>query len=388
MKDFIIALILCAIPGAHLTEPVFSSKRLHDLYWGLSDSIQKQLLTSDSVSYLVHSQVNSTIYCEKNDEGIIQHLGIKFFDYNQNRQFPQEIIRYCERFLLECVLCKDAVRFRNSIASDRLQCCIDNVPVQSGNTHLLGKIPELFSKIDSMSLIHAANYVTVSLITANNRKLTVKIPALHTVIMGMDKPELDRNLYCRIIASKDSSFVSDTVSDTAFELVADSLYVKRGEVYQKNLSSDLYYFVKNNKRSIVCDSTRFAETLRNLCLRATDYGTQVKLNVSQFSYKNTIKKYSVNLNKFHSVFNQDFQGYFGIEKQDTSEILGLLIIYHAAFNYLNLVSVKAEKKKLFSRNPEMDILFHTNIPSDNVENLYGVMPAKKRKTVDTFFLQK
>ena len=328
MKAFLVTSIICSLYIAAFSEPIFLSKRLYNLYSALPDSARKQLLSSDSASSLLKSTVRSTIYWGKNDAGLVQHLGIAFFNFNQSRQFPQEIIRCFERLLLECALCKDTVQFKKIIASERIQCSIDSVPISSGSYRMLFRIPDLLSKIVGISLRGDADYFSISLINDNNKKLTIKIPAHYTIIMGMDKPELDRYLYYKIMTAQDSSFIPDRLSEGLFEPVNDSLFIKRGEIYQKNLSSDIFCCIKKNKYRIVCDSNMLAETLRNLCLQATEYGSRIKLNVSQHSYANTVKKYTVNLNKFHSVFNQDFKRYFGIEKQDTSGIIGLLVIYH------------------------------------------------------------
>ena len=274
MKAFLVTSIIFSLYIAAFSEPIFLSKRLYDLYSALPDSAQKQLLSLESASSALNSTVRSTIYWKKNDSNIVQHLGIKFFNFNQSRQFPQEIIRCFERLLLECVLCKDTVQFKKVIASERIQCSIDSLPISSSRYQMLFRIPDLLLNIAGISLIGDADYFSISLTNEDKKKLTIKIPASYTVIMGMDKPELDRYLYYRIMTAQDSSFIPDRLSEGLFEPVNDSLFIKRGEIYQKNLSSDIYCYIKKNKYRIVCDSSRLAETLRNLCLQELLVGVE------------------------------------------------------------------------------------------------------------------
>ena len=103
----------------------------------------------------------------------------------------------------------------------------------------------------------------------------------------------------------------------------------------------------------------------------TEANKKIQLNIIHKIYGDEKYNYKVNLNDFISFFSNEFELYFGIEEKTDENMSGTLIIFNRKLNFVNLLYVNTNKNSLFSENPSINAKLYTNIPSDNIKNLFA-----------------
>lgn len=351
----------------------FSSRRLHDLYYALPDSIKTNCQIFSNADAAKCTLALPAVYSVKDQSGSIQHIGLAFIKNDLRAGISNDLMECIERLLLETTVCRDTVAFKKLFFAERIHWTINGQKITVHNFNKISEAASIVRSVTGFSIKNEQQKLIFLISGENNSGLIVEMQSELSAVRGMDKAELDRALYKTLINAKNDSIENpDSSVDSEYKKVSDSLYVLKGTTLEKDITTDSYYF-KNQKGKyrLVVDSSRFSQTSRDIFLVPTSFGKRVVLHVTQRSYANSEITYDVKLTPFLNVFRKSHIKYFGIENESPSEIKAILVIKNTDLNFLHLVSMTINKTNLFSGTPEVSLVLHSHIPSHNVERIWS-----------------
>lgn len=186
----------------------------------------------------------------------------------------------------------------------------------------------------------------------------------------MDKAELDKDIEVSLsnYSFKDTLPVQ-TIMNQDFEQFGD-LFLLKGNTYSKSITSNTYYQSINGIPII--DKRYPVESLANMCILGVINPTK-KLLITHYQYGDNLVHYTLNFKDFISFFNQKKHLlYFGAENSNGNSLKATLVLYNSYENFVNIVYFDVTTEALFDEKSDLNIKLYTNIPSDNIMNLYGV----------------
>jgi hypothetical protein len=78
-------------------------------------------------------------------------------------------------------------------------------------------------------------------------------------------------------------------------------------------------------------------------------------------------------------FKNSFTLYTGIESRTETGIKAIVIMLNKKLNYIHLLAIDLNDNDLFDKNKSLTASFITNIPTDNIQNLFGNYLPKKEQ---------
>jgi hypothetical protein len=205
-----------------------------------------------------------------------------------------------------------------------------------------------------------------------NGKITIIFPATNTVISGMDKKEYGEQVMASLKTIKNyANFIPKTPIKDQFKTYKDDIKVSVGNSYFKSITSTKYYKVTDDVVQPLFSREYPLESFCNIFLMPMEANKKIQLNITHKIYGDEKFDYKVNLNDFVSFFSSEFEFYFGIEEKTDEHMSGTLIIFNRRLNFVNLLYVDTNKNTIFGENPSVNAKLYTNIPSDNIKNLFA-----------------
>lgn len=370
---FIILFSCAAVCSKLSAQDAFTSNRLNELFALLPLECKNALSRSTENKCSCNIKGNSLpIKASFNSQGQLSHLGLDLFSFDANLIYPNTVLSFMERCYLEYFIWNDAAVIERKNREDKIVLLINGKEFNTpGAGSLAAALPVLISDAKELNITHDSLYYQANIISPNG-KVTLVFAANYQVVSGMDKKEYSLQLIQALKKYKAKSELPTTADIATLKPYHDNLKVKIGKSYFKTISSNTYFNCAGNDCQLVFDAQYPLESFTNAFLTSGDFNQDVLLSIEQKIYANEKEMYEVNLSDFVAYFSNDYELYFGIENNSDTLLDGTLIIFNRQLNFINLLYVSSEPQAFFKTGKRvLKAKFYTNIPSDNIKNLFA-----------------
>lgn len=202
-----------------------------------------------------------------------------------------------------------------------------------------------------------------------------KFPNNFQLISGKNKKELDEELFYSLTSFSMSHF---SQANRYKDLNRDEnpILIRKGAKFMNLLSSDVYYKQSGNDSFLVYDDNYPDYSLTNLLLKKELAGDKTVF-INHRIYGGRNEKYAVGLFDLISFFEKQQTGFVGIEDANPDSIEGTWIYYNEQFNFIHLLHFKTSSADIFSADGSISADLYSNIPLQNVSNLFGIFKPEK-----------
>jgi hypothetical protein len=320
-------------------------------------------------------QINNTDLSVKfnfNSNGKINHLGIDLFSFDINLVYPNSVLSFLERTFLEYFVWKNTADIERRNKEDKILLYMnDNLFGQSSFRNIQDILKVLNSDFSFNINQDGLFYKAVFSYESNN--LSLYFPANYQIISGLDKKEYALSV---IDGLKNMKSENLKISENFYpgNLLAyrdNNIFVSQGDAYFQTITSSRYYKKNNDKYSLLFSSEYPLESFSNIFLEPSAAGKKISLNIDHKLYGYETQSYNLTVADFLSYFADGFEFYFGVEDNTDEMMAGTLIMFSRDMNFINLLYVKTLKAQFFSDNAKVTAKFYTNIPADNIKNLFA-----------------
>lgn len=372
-KFKILFFLLCAF-GINFTKAQshFENKKLENLYSLLPNDCKIAIENSNNLK--CQCKINGDTLKVKvlyNEDHKVSHLGLQMFKFDYQLYFSPSVINFIERTLLEDLLWDNTTYINKKNKEDRIQLFKNNKVLGEIGFNKINEIIPIIKNEFAFSLKQVGLEYTAEL---KNDKGMIKMifPATNTVISGMDKIEYGEQVMVSLKNFKKSEKINSKIPlKEQLKTYKDDIKVRVGNSYFKSITSTKYYKVTDDVVQPLFSKEYPLESFCNIFLMPIEANKKIQLNITHKIYGDEKFDYKVNLNDFISFFNTEFEFYFGIEEKTDENMSGTLIIFNRKLNFVNLLYVNTNKNTLFGDIPIINAKLYTNIPSDNIKNLFA-----------------
>jgi hypothetical protein len=309
-----------------------------------------------------------------NSVGQVQHLGINLFDFEDNLVYPSAILAFLERFSLQLFLVNDLPSLNKKISENKLFIRLNGIEITPINSNHLISIKRILQEknLKTTTIERQKGVFRIS-VQKGNDSFELVLPSNYQVISGLDKLEYALQIEQRLTTYKEETKKMN-YSKAPNELIpySNGIYIHTKKDYFENISGNIYYKCDSIKNCLpVFHKSYFWETIQNSFLIPLA-GEEKILKIHHKLYGNESLNYQLKLKDFVAFFQQDHSLYLGFESNDPDVIIGTLIIAHNNLDYINMLHIKFKSDNFFSgKNMFIEGELYTNIPSDNIKNIFA-----------------
>ena len=188
-----------------------------------------------------------------------------------------------------------------------------------------------------------------------------------------DKAEADQIVYQMLTSASQTEnwHPGLVILNSQLEETAEKgIFIVRGDSFQiKSLRSDFYVMKKDDNWVPVNDGRYPMETMVNLLLnRITENQHILKIRHHQYGGKKpTI---TLPMQNFFDLLARNMMLYCSVTFIDEHEIRAILVLHQQKLNMIHMLEMKVNTQKLFEANSIITGEFYTNIPQNNVNNIF------------------
>lgn len=154
------------------------------------------------------------------------------------------------------------------------------------------------------------------------------------------------------------------------ETVEKGVFVVSGDSFQiKSLRSDFYVYKKDDLWTPINDRSYPMETMVNLLLnRINDNQHVLEIRHHQYGGKNP--SISLPMQNLFDLLARNTELYCSVTFIDKHEIRAILVFHQQKMNFIHMLELKADTRKLFDLKSTFYGDFYTNIPQNNVKDIF------------------
>jgi len=220
-------------------------------------------------------------------------------------------------------------------------------------------------------------------VNSKNEEVAFLFPATNTLITAKDKKELDdeiieqlKNFQYAWTNEEKSNFNNISIG----ELKSDANnYSTNGKIfYIKEINNNKYFILVNGKLHYVFEPDYLVESLCNLIQNPLlSINKYIQLKHRVYGYNEV--SYTLKLSDFIAYFKNNCIFYTGIEQKTEDGIKAVVIIQNSFLNFIHLLVLDLDKTDLFYTDKYLSASFYTNIPTDNIQNLFEEYKPQKKQ---------
>lgn len=340
------------------TEVSFQTNELRRIATALK---LERLDTLPSGTSDIHDGKNA-IVIRKNDNGVVNHIGIRVFPNAYRMPENTTIFDYVENALLYNTY---------KISDNKLK--LNDVKFIAGNWQNLLNIAE--SVTFSMNVIDNKAYQLIW--TEKGKKIIdMLVPVKYDVLNNTPRKELEHNFVrdLRAFKPKSNNKNIDAASMRMVRDGKDTLYVSYSKQYlQDNITNSTYYQLVGDSSYIPVLSEMYpTQSMANLALlgKCGKCNARIRLTViGEDNYKETIDVDMINLLEYTA--SCGCSAYFGFESEDNEVLKGSLFFYNKESGYDHVLSLQCNKNDLNKESVLFTSRAYLFTPTTNVKNLYS-----------------
>lgn len=367
IKAYIVVFVLlCNVPIASYAQVRCANKQLADLVALLPDISLDEGFAGEVMVAAV-SNVKPVIV-QRDAEGVINHVGIKFFNREIINRHPSPIYHFIERYFLELLLMPNQEDIKTKMKLEHVYIKSEVVSMNNlkkGLQDIVSAIPQEFS------VYITSNNNNYSASCVSNQKLLAKIsfPVRYELITGFTKLEAENSVYADMLMSGKQVYVP--FGSEYMSTYKDGMYCADENYYvTEDIISTTYYNKQGEEFIPVFTSDYLKESVYNLFNTGYDWG--VEAIVEQNMYGDKKNAFNVSLSQLANFFkSKNCALYTGVRKYDKSVIEGVMMAVNMELGYQHIMMFSFDKS-LFD-NPsgqQVKIKMYSYVPIHNVSSLF------------------
>lgn len=383
---YLIAIFLFFNISESISQIKFASRYLEQMYEALPsdckdfsrDSLSLSRFTISTNNIIKSRFVTINYYLRENT---IEDIGITIIDSTSRQLLQSDVLnRFVERKILELLLIRDDNSLIEKLKEEKTKILIDKYPIISRdmlhNAYAI-MINKKDFKLRRDSLRYKFNWSN-----SNKEEVIFSFPANNTLIRAKDKKELDDE-----IIKEMKSFNYDSSLEEKFNIkilptnelkTKDNIYYSNGKTfYIQEINNNSYFKMEGEKLQYIFEPDFLAESFCNLIQNPLlSIGKYIRLKHRVYGNKEVF--YTVKLSDLIGYFNNSIL-YTGIEQRTEEGIKAVVIIHNSLLNFIHLLIFDLNKTDLFDPDKSLSASFHTNIPTDNIQNLFEDYEPQKKQ---------
>lgn len=358
------------------------------LFLAMSLSVEAQVkcsnkLLAEIVGQLPNIQINDKVSSEyiipsiskdkpvlihRNSEGIINHVGIKFFDRKVIEKHPSPIYFFIERYFLELLLLPNQNEITRKLEMERVKITSEVISMPStrkGIQEIVSGVPHEFSLFITCN----NNRYSASCMDGNKLFAKIDFPVRYELITGMTKLEAENSVYPALLLHAKKEYKPLTAAYMSD--YKEGIYKANDDYYVTEDIISTSYYTKNAEKYVpVFSSDYMKESVYNLFNTGFDWGVQVEVEQNLYgNKKNTFTTSLANLACFLNTNGCSI--YTGIRKFDKKTIEGVMMGVNTTLGYQHILMFTFDKSII--NNPKGYVLkmkMYSYVPIHNVSSLF------------------
>ena len=304
----------------------------------------------------------------RNAEGVINHIGVKFFDREIINRHPSPIYHFIERYFLELLLMPNQEDIKTKMKLEHVQITSEVfslVNIKKGLQDIVSAVSHDFSVYITSNNHHC------SASCLNNGKLLAKItfPVRYELITGYSKLEAESSVYTDLLMSGKQTYQS--LGGEYMSTYKDGMYCANEEYYvTEDIISTTYYNKVEEEYVPVFSPELLKESVYNLFNTGYDWG--VEASVEQNMYGDKKNSFNVPLAQLANFFkSKNCSLYTGVRKYDKTVVEGVMMAVNVELGYQHIMMFTFDKT-LFDKpaGQQIKIKMYSYVPIHNVSSLF------------------
>ena len=313
------------------------------------------------------------------DENRMVHLGLNVFgdSTKEHENSFDDVYKFIERELLQFILDNEQARSTRQM-EEKVNIYYSNIFQKKSLLNNLTFIQNVVKDLTGVTVDNDGINYKATLLNSDSEKLELEFPNINSLILGMDKKELDDFIYSELSkgVKKSRSSLGQVSTDNLKKV--GNLYISEGDYYLiKGFSSNTYYNKDEDSVGVVFQVDNLKESFTNLFLTNLSSRRQIIFEIKLRSYGGKNQLVSTTVDQFLSHFGSDFKLYFGVEDVNPDSLRGSLILFNQGLNYIHLLDIKSTTYSLFANNGKVTGIMYPYIPCHNIKDLFGISEAKE-----------
>lgn len=304
----------------------------------------------------------------RNAEGVIHHIGIKFFDREIINRHPSPVYHFIERYFLELLLMPHPEDIKTKMKLEHVQITSEVFSLENMKKGL----QDIVSAVShDLSVYITSNNQQCSASCLNQGKLLAKInfPLRYELITGFSKLEAENSVYTDLLMA--GKQVYKPLGSEYMSTYKDGMYSANNEEYYvtEDIISTTYYNKVGEEYVPVFSPDLLKESVYNLFNTGYDWG--VEASIEQNLYGNKKNTFDISLAQLANFFkSKNCSLYTGVRKYDKSKIEGVMMAVNMELGYQHIMMFTFNKS-LFDKpaGQQIKIKMYSYVPIHNVSSL-------------------
>lgn len=335
----------------------------------IAEQLSNVVPFDDYVDEMMISSIskNKPIVFQRNSEGLVEHIGIKFFHREVVQKHPSPIYHFIERYFLELLLLSTQEEIDTKLRMERVSISSEVfslIDMKKGLRDIVAAVS------DDLSIYVTCNNnrCTASCMKDNKVIARIYFPIRYELITGYSKLEAESSIYPALLNFKPTIY--QAYPETYMSVFKEGLYSANDDFFvTENIISTSYYRKTEDGYLPVYDSSLVELSVYNLF--NTNYNWNVEVCVEQNMYGGKKMSYCVPLVQLTGFLkSQGCSLYTGIQKIDKDQINGVLMAVNMELGYQHIMRFNINKDMF--KNPEqhsVKIKMYSYVPIHNVSSL-------------------
>ena len=154
------------------------------------------------------------------------------------------------------------------------------------------------------------------------------------------------------------------------------IFIVPGDSFQiKSLRSDFYVYKKKENWESINDARYPMETMVNLLLNHISDNRHM-LEIRHHQYGGKIPTITLPMQNLFDLLARNMNLYCSVTYINEQEIRAILVFHQQSLNFIHMLELKVKTRKLFDAKSTISGDFYTNIPQNNVNDIF-----RKRKPI-------
>ena len=313
-------------------QPAFINKHIEEVYTAANSAAKGSL---------------PEFYVQKNQDDLIEHVGLKLFDQDLMADYGEVPLRFVERYLLELLAVSDkSWNIDQSMKFDNVQIWSD---IYTGTMDKV--IRQFAAGMDaSVSIMIASGQFRYEVKCIKDHKLAMSIsfPARYEMLTGYTKLEAEEAFLNRLQAFclDEKAFETPTVNvDMLVQAEGDdpTLLTVHDMSYVIDAMRSACYYKKQEDGSVIAlwDDDHRLPSLYNLFNSLVDYGVDAEVEQGMYNGKNEFKIPVVKLMRYMK--NEGCMIYTGFKEMGRDEITGIVSAVNTELGYQHQIQFSCPK---------------------------------------------
>lgn len=308
------------------------------------------------------------VIVQRDSEGRISHIGIKFFDRMIIEKHPTPVYHFIERYFLELLLLNNQEEISTKLRMERVHITSEiysMIALKEGLQNIVsGVSPDV-----SVYITCNNNRYVASCMSENKMIAKISFPVRNELITGFTKLESENSFYPELLMHTMQDY--QPLTSVYMSAYKDDMYSANDDYYvTEDIVSSSYYEKKGEDYVPVFSSTHLEESVYNLFNSGYDWN--IEAEVEQNLYGGKKVTFNISLAKLvRFMMHKQCSLYTGIRNYDKKKIEGVLMCVNMELGYQHILMFSFNKEVL--NNPsenKVSIKMYNYVPIHNISSLF------------------